>query len=54
MKYYKSVEILSSYRVSSSPQQTQSLPQKRKAPLWKTFWRRFWFPPALSCKLWSN
>ena len=34
MKHYKSVEILSIFRVSSPP-------QKRKASVLKTFWRRF-------------
>jgi len=34
VKHYKSVECLSIFRVSSPP-------QKRKAPLLKTFWRRF-------------
>jgi len=34
MKHYKSVEFLSIFRMSSPP-------HKRKAPLLKTFWRRF-------------
>jgi len=44
MKPNKSVEILSIFGVSSPashPAQTRSPPQKRKAPLLKTFWRRF-------------
>jgi len=47
MKHYKSVEILPIFRVSSPPAQAQSPQQKRKAPLLKTFWRRFWL-------YWSN
>jgi len=35
------IEILSIFRVSSNPAQTQSSPQKRKAPVLKTSWRRF-------------
>jgi len=35
MKHYKAVEFLSIFRVPSPP-------QKGKAPLLKTFWRRFW------------
>jgi len=42
MKHYKSVEILSIFRVSSPLAQTLSPPHKRKAPLLKTFWWRFW------------
>jgi len=42
MKHYKSIKILSMFRVSSPPAQTQSPPPKKcKAPLLKTFWRRF-------------
>jgi len=41
MKRYKPVEFLSIFRMSSHPAQTQTLPQKRKAPLLKSFWRRF-------------
>jgi len=41
MKHYKSVEFLSNFRVSSPPAQTQRPPQKCKASLLKTFWRRF-------------
>jgi len=42
MKLYKSVEFLSIFKMSSPSAQTQSPPQKCKAPLLKTFWRRFW------------
>jgi len=42
MKHYKSDEILSISRVSSPPNKPKSPPQKRKVPLWNTFWRRFW------------
>ena len=40
-KHYKSVEILSMFRVSSPPAQTQSTPAEMQRPLLKTFWRRF-------------
>jgi len=40
MKHYKSVKIVAIFSVNP-PAQTQSLPQKRKAHLLKTFWRRF-------------
>ena len=43
IKHYKSVGILSIFTVSSPPTQIQSPPQKRKALLLKTFWRRL-FP----------
>jgi len=45
MKHYKSVEFLSIFRVSNPLAQTQRPPQKGKAPLLKTFWRRFWLHP---------
>jgi len=41
MKHYKSVEFLPIFRMSSPPAQTQSPPQKSKALLLKTIWRRF-------------
>jgi len=42
MKHNKSVEFLSIFRMSSLPAQTQIPPHKRKTPLLKTFWWRFW------------
>jgi len=41
MKHYKPVEFLSIYRVSSPSHKPKAPPQKRKASLLKTFWRRF-------------
>ena len=41
MKHYKSVECSSIFRMSSPTHKPKSPPQKRKAPLLKTFWRRF-------------
>jgi len=35
VKHYESVEFLLIFTISSPP-------HKRKAPLLKTFWRRFW------------
>jgi len=42
MNHYTSVEFLFSFRMSSPPHKRKTTPQKRKAPLLKTFWRRFW------------
>jgi len=42
MKHYKSAEFLSIFRILSPLHKRKSHPQKRKAPLLKTFWRRFW------------
>ena len=41
-EHYKSVEILSILECLAPPHKPKALPQKRKAPLLKTFWRRFW------------
>jgi len=43
MKHYKSLEIFSIFKVSTPPHKPKAPPQKRKVPLLKTFWRRFWF-----------
>jgi len=48
MKPYKSVEVFSMFSVKPPRIYPKAPPQNRKAPLLKTFWRRFWF--SLFCK----
>jgi len=50
MKHYKSVEILSILECQAPPHKPKAPAQKRKAPLLKTFWRRFCSDVSLMCQ----
>jgi len=45
MKHDKLVELLSNFYVKPPMHESKAPQHKRKAPLLKTFWWRFWWEP---------